>query len=90
MKWLLVAMLISGGADVVTTELAIDKGFSEYNPLMKNRTARVAAHVVAPLFIYYASRGLSRKRRVIYMISATTLWSFMAARNINIMVTYSW
>ncbi len=56
-----VAVIGATAADIITTEININKGFAEVNPLMQNRGVRFAgnaAHVVLTIWI---SRWLDRQ-----------------------------
>jgi hypothetical protein len=97
MKWLLVAMMAASMADLATTEMILARGITsdgrqayEANPLIRNRAVRTSVKLAGPVFIYWATRKLSRKRRIFWCLAATTVWSVAAGHNIRVMVTHTW
>lgn len=88
MKWLLVMMMLSSVADIATTEVALGRGYSEFNPLMRNQTVRITAKLLIPVGIYHLTKKASRGKRIFWSVLATSVWASMAARNLVVMYTH--
>jgi hypothetical protein len=87
-KWLLVMMMMTSVADIATTEVALGKGYSEMNPLMRNQTVRITAKLLMPIGIYHFTRKASRGRRIFWSVLASSVWASMAGRNLSVMYTH--
>ena len=88
MKWLLAMMMMSSVADIATTEVALGRGYSEVNPLMRNRAVRITAKLVMPGLIFHWTRNASPKRRIFWCVVASSVWASLAARNLYIMYVH--
>lgn len=88
MWWLLVMMLGASGMDLATTEIALERGYSEMNPLIQNRAVRITTKLVVPIGIFLATQGHSRKKRIFYAVLASSIWAAMAGWNIHVMYTH--
>lgn len=81
-------MHFAAASDVATTEWALAQpGFYEQNPLMSHRGVRVAAHVVAPAAVWWASRKVREKghpRAALLMrIGLTAVYGYAALHNLR-------
>ncbi len=82
MKWLLVALIAGSFADFATTEIALGSAhISEANPLGQHRAARVALKVAGPVGVWYATKDLPKKWRIISCIAVSAAWGYVAYRN---------
>jgi len=71
--WALAVMLACSTADLSTTEIALARGGTERNPLMRQRSARVTFSVSVPIALWW---GAKRKPEQIEKIT----WLYAAAR----------
>lgn len=88
MLWLLALMMATSLADLATTEIGLQRGYTEMNPLLQNQAVRVSAKLIVPVGIFLATAGQSRKRRIVWGVVASAVWGLMAGRNLYIMYTH--
>jgi hypothetical protein len=82
------SMHVASAGDVATTEWALAQpGFYEQNPLMSHRGVRVAAHVVAPAAVWWASRKVRekghRRAALLMRIGLTAVYGYAAIHNLR-------
>lgn len=83
-----IAVVSAASMDVVSTEVALSRGGSEANPLMKDRTARVLGKAGATAITVLLARELEdsghEKAASILRWSTFTLWTGAAAWNLAV------
>ena len=64
-KLLFIGMLAGSAFDISTTEIALQyPGLVESNPLMRNRTVRIAVNIAVPIGIYKLTKDKPRKIQI--------------------------
>lgn len=80
-----VGMFAASAADLITTEVGLNRGLNESNPAAANRGLRIATHVVGPMAVYYATERLQRSGRtksaLLLRISLMAAYSYAAIHN---------
>lgn len=78
----LLLLYLTKGADLATTEGLIARGGAEANPLMQERSVRVAATIVGPWVTWEIGRRIKSKRwRIVYWVAVNSAWSYAAIHN---------
>jgi hypothetical protein len=80
-----VGMFVASTGDLLTTELGLESGFVEGNPLQRNRAVRIGAHVAVPALLYWATDRVHRSGRektaLVLRIVATLAYGIVTAHN---------
>lgn len=82
-----IAVVGAAGADLVSTELALERGGVEANPLMENRTARVLGKTAATATVLLLARELEDEHpraAAIMRMSIVGLWAGAALWNVSV------
>lgn len=84
MKWLTLALFLSSGADLATTEIGLTKpGVSEIHPLMQNRSVRIVSKTAATIIVWQASKRIRGRSSKALIIGMTVLSTYAAYHNLS-------
>lgn len=84
--WLLALYLVKGG-DFVTTEIGLDRGLIELNPIAGHVAVRVGLMAAAPLAVELSARKLKRNGHARWAlalrVAAIAAWGYATAHNLR-------
>lgn len=73
--------------DVVSTQIGLNRGFVEANPLQRNTAIRISSHVVVPILTNYATARLyeagHRKTALWMRIAIVAGYGYVTAHNLR-------